>query len=215
MSDSSKLTIDIEELNNYSEAERAKFMRAMALAEKVINSKEFEQRIKNYQWTYNGVIYNTFKLNQGFSNEEIFEKFKSGADKFNTEADGDIDVNSTLYYSWKSTIGYTYPNTYKTWINRKFFSSFTEAEIVGNVIHEYMHNVGFGHAFNNNPTRQHTVPYAFGYIARDIAKEMMEDLSMGNDPTNEPDGTGVIKRKRICTGWWVFKKCRWVVVDNF
>lgn len=213
MNATSKLTVDIEDLKGFSASEKEKFLKAIKLCEKVINSKEFEQKITNYQWTSGGVNYNSFKNSEGLSNIEIFEKFKTGSDKFNKEADGDIDVYSTLYYSWKSTIGYTYPNTYKTWINKKFFNKFNEAEIIGNVIHEYMHNVGFGHAAKNNSTRQHTVPYAYGYIARDVAKGMLEDISVGGNPDSTPPIDAPVQRKKVCSGWWIFKKCRWVVVD--
>ena len=61
-----------------------------------------------------------------------------------------------------------------TAVSDKFFKRFNEADIVGNVIHEYCHNIGFGHNVKNNPTRQYTVPYAIGYIAAKIAKRIAD-----------------------------------------
>jgi len=203
-----ELDVEIQGMKNFSEKEKEKFLKAIELCKKVINSKEFEQKITNYKWTSGGVTYNTFKKNEGLTNEEIFEKFMSGADQFNTEKDNDIDLYTTLYYSSRSTVGYTYPNTFKTWINRKFFSQFSLAGIVGNVIHEYLHNVGFGHSSGYNSTRKHTVPYAYGYVARDIAQAMLDNDSSGGNPGNTP-----VNRKRVCKGWWIFRRCYWVVVD--
>lgn len=208
MDPSNKLDVQIQGLGNFSKQEKEKFLKAIELCKKVVNSKEFKQKIKGYKWTSGGVTYNTFKKCEGLTNEEVYEKFMSGADKFHPEADRDIDLYTTLYYSRKGVVGYTYPNTFKTWINRKFFSSFNLAGIVGNIIHEYMHNMGFGHTSRYNSTRKHTVPYAYGYVARDIAQDKLDELSSGGNPENVP-----VNRKLVCRGKWIFRRCYWVVVD--
>jgi len=208
MNISKNLDVQIHGLDNFSKSEKEKFLKAIELCKKVVNSKEFEQKIVNYQWTSGGVIHNTFKKSEGLTNEEVFEKFMSGSDMFNPEKDSDLDLYTTLYYSRSSTIGYTYPNTFKTWINRKYFSSFSLAGIVGNIVHEYLHNVGFGHASKYNSTRIHTVPYAYGSIASNIAQDMLDEISNGGNPENIPS-----KKKLVCRGWWIFRKCYWVEVD--
>lgn len=149
------ISIDVQGLKNFKPNERIKFKGAMSQLTTVLNSREFYTRMMN------------LKLEQtnGKSNKEIYDMIHSGADKFNRESDNDIDVHLTMYYSWKRTIGYTYPSTYFTWINRKFFRGFNEASVAGNVIHEYMHNLGFGHI----SAKDHdSVPYAIGYLVRDM-----------------------------------------------
>ena len=115
-----------------------------------------------------------FNRNSGDNRARILEKFMSGKDQFNKKADGDIDLYTTFYFSNNNTIGYTFGNTYKTWINKKFFLYRMETpegrcKVIGNVIHEYMHNLGYSHSVRWNSSRQYTVPYAYGYIAEDVA----------------------------------------------
>ena len=43
------------------------------------------------------------------------------------------------------------------------------ARAVGNIVHEYMHNIKYNHTVHWTPTRKDSVPYAYGYIARDTA----------------------------------------------
>ena len=116
---------------------------------------------------------------------EIYKKFISGKDLYDQFEDREMDVDVTLYRSvwpWQhNTIGYTYPNTRKTWINMKHFA--TEeyeimAKIVGNIVHEYMHNLGYGHPKYWTKDRDQSVPYVYGIIAAEMA---LEFLGSGRD----------------------------------
>ena len=185
-----ELKLEIHGLINFDKDVREKFLKLRHAIRKTVNSEEFKNKCIRYTYTnttYTGrwwwrkanstTVYGMKKPN-GKRQEQIHELFMSGRDQFNTVADKDIDLYVTLYYSRKNVIGYTYPNTFKTWINKKFFlhrlnSKSGKAGIIGNIIHEYMHNVGFGHSFKNNSTRQHTVPYAYGYIAAEVAMKYL------------------------------------------
>lgn len=178
-----QIGIDVHSTKNFTKAERAKFKRAINLGHKVINSKEFKQRFLSLP----------LEQTNGMSPARIYELFKSGKDKFNKESDQDIDVYITMYYSWKRTIGYTNPSTWFTWVNRKFFSRFSEAEIAGNVIHEYFHNLGFDH---KKASDHNSVPYAAGYLVRDMVKELLI-------------GSGEIERRiRVCYRPWKYLRLR-------
>jgi hypothetical protein len=155
---------------NFSEKERTTFLEALEEAKKVINSSDFKDRAVNLP----------LEQTNGFSPLEIYNKFISGADSFNTEEDGYIDVHITMYHSFKNTVGYTYPTTWFTWINRKFFSRFDHAEIAGHVIHEYMHNVGFGHKSAGD---KNSVPYAYGYLVRDMIRELSQVTPLNQKPS--------------------------------
>jgi len=183
-----RFVIDVHGLRDFSEYEKDKFMfEVVPLLEVVANSVDFRERVLWYNYRYTiktGPWYRrrtTVKLSEGFkgangdSNSEIYEKFMSGADNHNMAKDKDLDLFLTLYYSARNVVGYTYTSIFKTWVNSKFFkvwlrSKSGQCNIVGNVIHEYMHNVGYGHAVKNNSTRKHTVPYAYGNIAAQVAK---------------------------------------------
>lgn len=154
-----KLKFDVHSANNFTKKEYEKFRSALSLGEKVLNSDSFKFKVLNYP----------FRETNGKNNTQIYQMFMSGKDNFNKEVDNDLDIYITLYYSPKKVIGYTYPSTFRTWVNRKFFKKFDAADILGNITHEYCHNLGFGHSIRVG--RKHTVPYAMGYIARDLGKK--------------------------------------------
>jgi hypothetical protein len=156
-----KLTFQIHGLEKFTEKEKEKFMSAISLGTIVLNSKEFKDMVSQY----------TYSENQGLSGYQIWQLLCTGKDLYNPENDYDIDVFVTMYHNfWTGTVGYTFPDTFKTWINRKFFQDFNEAEILGNVIHEALHNFGFTH--KDITKRDDSVPYKVGYFARDLASRL-------------------------------------------
>jgi hypothetical protein len=154
------LDFQLHGIDNFNEIEKTKFFNALDQARQVINSDDFKSRFLSLN----------LEQTEGFSNEQIFDMFMSGSDKFNKEADSDIDLKITMYYSIGRAIGYTLPSTFATWINRKFFSGMNIAEIAGNIIHEYFHNLGFDH---RRASDHNSVPYAGGYLVRDMIIEKL------------------------------------------
>lgn len=204
MKNNPRLRLHAHKLANFTYEQEDIFMTKVApLLEKVVNSEEFKEEVLKYTWEqrrrhgpwwrrrYSTAIIHQFKKSNGKTNFQVYNELMSGADVHNTIADGDIDLYLTLYYSRKSVIGYTYPSTFKTWVNRKFFNRWLKSReghcsIIGNIVHEYMHNLGYGHSFRWNSTREHTVPYAVGYIARSVALRIVRRESNVRDtsPTN-------------------------------
>jgi hypothetical protein len=102
--------------------------------------------------------------------------FMSGRQYNEQTDDYELDVDLTIYHSrWSSTVGYTYPNTVRTWINRKFFSRYGLAEICGNVAHEYCHKIGFEHSFQPTPSRPFSVPYGIGNLVEELAEKYLKN----------------------------------------
>lgn len=162
-----KIRIQIHGLGNFTEKEQAKLYKAVRLGNKVLNSMEFRDMVSNY----------TFSEHRGMTGKQIWEMICTGKDLYNPMVDNDIDVFVTMYENfWTGTIGYTFPETFKTWMNRKFFRSYNEAQILGNVLHEAMHNFGFDH--KNNETKLESVPYKIGYFARDLCERIMNDQEL-------------------------------------
>lgn len=156
------MTFQIHGLDNFNEKEKKKFMVAIELGMKVLNSVEFKNLVSQSKYVENKAL----------TGLQIWETICTGKDLYNPESDYDIDVFVTMYNNfWTGTIGYTFPNTFKTWINRKFFQDFNEAKILGNVIHEAMHNFGFKH--KDMTKRYDSVPYKVGYFARGLAQQIM------------------------------------------
>jgi hypothetical protein len=164
---SSSLTINAT-LRSFSESDEEKMREALERLEIVVNSIEFKERVINH--IFNGE--NTFNDNDGLTNEEIYEKLMSGKEDLLPSVDSEMDLDMTLYYKNNSTVGYTYPDTLKIWVNKKFFAGYTYGQVAANALHEWSHKVGFTHSFNNNASRPYSVPYAIGTIAREMVDAM-------------------------------------------
>jgi hypothetical protein len=159
---SNKLTIEVHEQINFTDEEKELYRKSVAKAEAALNSKKF----------YDEFLKLEFTSNKGMSNEEIYLALMSGADLFNKDEDNDIDVFVTMYHKNNKVVGYTNPSTCRTWVNRKFFSQYDEADIACNLIHEYMHKMGFDH---KSAKEKSSVPYAVGYLLERVIREGHEE----------------------------------------
>jgi hypothetical protein len=154
----------VEDMKGFNSAEQQKFKDACQLLENIIISDSFTKK----------VLATNFTESNGMSPRQILDLLLSGKDNHNQLSDNALNVYVNLYYQNTSTIGYTYANNIWTWINRKFFSKMTPGEIAGNILHEYMHRLGFGHIrrwfFKSKMLT--TVPYQMGIIVEELAGEM-------------------------------------------
>lgn len=169
---SNQLSVDVY-MRNFTEIDQAKVYKAVEILETVINSQEFKERVYNFTWRGE----KQFNQNNGLSNKEIYKHIMTGEEILMPHSVGIMNFDLTLYRSknpWSKVKGYTKPDTMRIWMNKKFFrkSSWTPIDVAGNMAHEWVHKMGYGHAYNNNPDRPYTVPYAIGYIVGDIAREM-------------------------------------------
>lgn len=155
------LTFDTNlNLVDFSREQEDKIHEASQLIKRVVASEQFKDAVLNH--TYNGV--KTFVDNQGLTNTQIYNKFLQGAEKLTPIRNTTMDVEVELYYENTSTIGYTYPNTKRIWMNTKYFDNYTPGQVAGNLTHEWMHKLGFTHATIYTSSRSYSVPYAIGHI---------------------------------------------------
>ncbi len=153
---------------NFQSDEKAKVKEAVHLIRQVIASDEFRQRVLGHQFEGK----NTYVDNMGLSNEDIYKKIMDGSETLVPEKNGRMDVELELYHQSTNTIGYTYPNTNRIWINRKYFTRYTPVQVADNLFHEWLHKLGFDHATKNSPSRNHSVPYAIGYLVEELAAKL-------------------------------------------
>jgi hypothetical protein len=153
-------------LTNFERDDEDKVLKAIEIIKKVIASSEFRTRVLSF--SFEGK--NSFVDNKGLTNEQIYQKLLEGAEDLAPEKDNEMDLDLELYYSWRSTVGYTYPNGLKIWMNRKYFDVYTPAEVAGNVFHEWTHKLGFEHASSYSVSRNSSVPYALGYLIEELGK---------------------------------------------
>jgi hypothetical protein len=162
------LTFDVNYvLTNFDRGSEDKLLKAIEIIKKVIGSNEFRSKVLNF--TFQGK--KQFFENKGLSNEEIYQKLLDGREDLKPDVDNQMDLELELYYSWTSTVGYTTPGAMKIYLNSKFYNPFTPSEVAGNVFHEWTHKLGFEHATNYSKERDSTVPYAIGYLIRDLGRQ--------------------------------------------
>lgn len=152
---------------NFEAADEEKLHKAVEIIKKVVGSVEFRDKVINY--TYQGK--KQFVDNKNLTNSEIYQILLNGKENLKPEVDHEMDLELELYYSWKNTVGYTYPNALRIYMNTKYFDPFTPSEVAGNVFHEWTHKLGFEHASSYSVSRDSSVPYAIGYLIRDLGKQ--------------------------------------------
>ncbi len=154
-------------LVNFSSSQQDKITKAAELIREVVASEEFRTAVFNH--TYGGQ--KTFVENGGLSNAQIYQRFLEGAEKLSPDINNAIDAQLELYYEASTTIGYTKPDSKKIWMNTKYFNVYSAAQVAGNLTHEWMHKLGFGHESAYSPERAYSVPYAMGYLMERLAKK--------------------------------------------
>lgn len=156
-------------LINMTAAQMAKFDRAVEIVKLVVATEEFRNRILGH--TFNGV--QTFVDNNGLSNGEVYQLILDGAEKLRPTVNNAMDMDVELYTADNTVVGYTYPNINKIWVNTKYFDKYTAAGVAHNLMHEWLHKIGFGHDATSTPERPYSVPYAVGYIVAEIGKDFL------------------------------------------
>lgn len=156
-------------LGGMTSNQQNKFENALDIVRLVITTEEFKNRVLNHK--YNGV--KQFVNNNGLSNSQIYKKILEAAETFKTVKNNTMDMGVELYYSSNNVIGYTYPTSTQIWVNRKYFDTFALTSVAMNLTHEWLHKMGFGHDSSATTRRPYSVPYAIGYIVRDIGKDFL------------------------------------------
>lgn len=150
---------------NFTNAQEEKVLDAVELVKQVIASNTFKSKILNH--TYNGK--KTFVDNGGLTNSQIYQKILDSSEKLNPGKNNTMDVTLVTYNTSANVIGYTLPNVNKIWMNTKYLNNFTPVQVSANLVHEWLHKLGFGHAYESTASRPYSVPYAVGYLVKALA----------------------------------------------
>ena len=159
-------------------SEVARLTKLISEAHAVVNHPEFEKRVRNAK-IKNG---KSFSYSDESGNQ-VFEKILEGS-----ELGGPKDNVWQLFYEfspkprkcfgvgrWKKCsswiLGWTDPSIKKVFINSLPWPDRDDSGIVGTIVHEQLHKLGYGHPFNDTPTRYLSAPYAVGTIAAEIHKK--------------------------------------------
>lgn len=152
-----RLRVNISERIGFTEAELKRHVSAMILVEKVINSLDWKNKLLKMKFT------TTNKTPQ-----EIYDHIMTGEETLQKGVDYEMDAKVEMYYKKNNIVGYTYSNVTTTWLNRYVTDNYSEEEIAGNFLHEWLHKLGYGHA---SASDHKSVPYQLGYAIRDMITE--------------------------------------------
>lgn len=162
------LNFDVNvKLDNFNASQESKVLEASELIKRVIASEEFKDRILNH--TYNGK--KTFVDNGGLTNAQIYKKILEGSEYLRPGADNEMDLDLEVFARADDTVGYTMTNSLKIFMNTKFLNANEPYEVTTNLMHEWLHKLGFRHAKAKTANRKYSVPYAIGYLMRSLAKK--------------------------------------------
>lgn len=161
-------------LTNFKAEQEAKMLTAVALIKKVVASDEFRDRILNHE--YEGK--KCFKDNLGLTNAQIYQKILNASETLNPGNNNAMDVELELYFEPANTIGHTYPNVKQIWMNTKYYDKFSPVYITDNLFHEWLHKIGFDHEVKFSNTRRFSVPYAIGYLVRELATKYEQEANV-------------------------------------
>jgi hypothetical protein len=157
-----------------------KMLNAYELLELIVNSEEFKARVISYAGPNNkctnGSCYSGNYLwknsSKKLSNHDIYQILLNGDEKMRPNTQNEINLNLRCAKLSRNVIGQTNP-AFSEWIEvnwRSFYWRYNEPEMIKNVLHEWIHLLGFLHSGvkSMNPT------YVIGKIAEDLAVEYLE-----------------------------------------
>jgi hypothetical protein len=151
---------------NLTSAQATKYRRAMEIVRLVVGTQSFRRQVLDYTWNGN----KAFVDNRGRTNAQIYQSILDGAETLTPSRNNTMDLEVEMYYSNNSTVGYTYANSRRIWVNTKFFNTYTDAQVANNLMHEWLHKLGYGHAQTWSTSRDHSVPYAIGRLVSTIGR---------------------------------------------
>lgn len=169
----SRLIIKVNKHEGFNDDQLQKYLKAVEFTEKVINSERFKSKLLKLKLT------NTKR----FTNQQIYDMMMTGAENLEPIEDKEVDVFISMYYKNNRTVGYTYPSTRETWVNSKFFNLYEPADIGCNLIHEWLHKLGFDHSSASEHT---SVPYAVGYLVEECIREMLKSPHLYDEEAPPP-----------------------------
>jgi hypothetical protein len=150
-----------------SRVKEKKLDHSIDILREIFASPEFKRKILShrFQGRYQ------FSKNKGLSNYQIYKRLLKGIERLHPYDNNAMDVEVELYTDNQSqVVGFTNPRTKRIWMNTKYFNRNSPAQVASHLTHEWLHKLGFDHEKGRCNQRRYSVPYAIGYIVRDLAK---------------------------------------------
>jgi hypothetical protein len=162
------LTVRFDRLQKFDPETESKVREAARLMNQVFASEAFFNSIKNH--SYNGA--KQFVQNNGFANVELYDFMQLGRETYSPVNDRRMNLELVLYYADNNVVGYTYKGGRTIYVNSKFYSKYSPAQITRNLTHEWLHKAGFSHDSAATSRRPYSVPYAVGGIVERLSRRL-------------------------------------------
>jgi len=165
------LTVKVEKVYFPDGCQKKKLEQAFKLMERVLNSEEFKQKVIGYVAKFSDK--REYTGSNGLSNEQVYEHLMTGQEISMMDTEGEVNLYVTKYHRfWSRVIAWTNPRTDNfIHVNWRFYKRFSVDEMVSNLVHEWVHLMGYFHVSQNDSD---SVPYGVGRIAGEVAKNLME-----------------------------------------
>lgn len=160
---------NVDLLTEFTATQEEKYNAAVAMVKRVVATEAFRTKVLNH--SYNGV--KQFVDNRGKTNAQIYQTILDAAESLQPAKNNTMDVGVKLYYENNSVVGYTNGSITFINVNTKFFNGYDVNEVAGNLFHEWLHKLGYGHSASATASRPYSVPYAIGYIVRTLGKNFL------------------------------------------
>ena len=155
-------------LYDFTVTQEEKYNQAVALVKKVVGTEKFRNMVLSH--TYDGV--KQFS-STSMTNVQVYQSVLDAAEKLTPAKNNTMDVGVKLYYENNSVVGWTNGSITYFNVNTKFFNQYDIHQVAGNLFHEWLHKLGYGHDSSATARRPYSVPYAVGYMIRDIGKSFL------------------------------------------
>lgn len=166
--------------------QKAKFEKALGIIETVLNSDQFKRKVLSYKRSDGSRLYQKNYLwnnkNETLTNEEVLKLIIAGNEKMRPNTLNEMNINAWVKKcSWwqragiwcRKVIGSTSPSSsFMMKLNWKFYKNYESHQMVANIVHEWLHLLGFLHG---NENMREEVPYVVGSIAGEVAREFLND----------------------------------------
>lgn len=179
------LAVSVEGYKFPEGKQKEKFEKALSLLEDVLNREDFKQMVLSYKNSSGKREYQKnylWKNSQNkLTNEDVYNIIMTANERMVPGTEGKMNFYArirrcgwfkrTVSIWCRKVIGSTAPDK-SPWmtLNWKFYKNYEPHQMVANIVHEWIHLLGFLHGKLN---MREEVPYVVGAIAGKVAKRII------------------------------------------
>lgn len=173
------LRAQVDELKNFTPSVRREVYKAIEILNRLFASEEFNKAIENYKFNGRRQFAKNLKIVNGrktkpLTNKDIYKLIHMGREERTTKNDGIMNLRLHMVtYLAKTTVAETHLFAAPIAVNKYKYTKYNAKQIAANMMHEWLHNMGFSHSGLTMQSRAHSIPYAIGGIVQKLAHKYL------------------------------------------